>query len=188
MAKGVCVGREAQWRALQGIFFACLCVSMRSCPAGVRSILLFPIFLGCCWKLLPVPKAFEKLITMYGFHNKSSTGNKEGTLCRRAGERSREQGESKSQLQTDKWMDVPVLGVMHSLCCSKCWGSYICFTVGWQHSALHTNRNSWAAMLGNRLIRSESNSGSCACANPNWHVPSSLSLSLSLYGECLSIV
>lgn len=24
-------------------------------------------------KLLPVPKAFEKLITMYGFHNKSST-------------------------------------------------------------------------------------------------------------------
>lgn len=69
---------------------------------------------------------------------------------------------------------------MHSLCCSKCGGSYICFTVGWQHSALHTNRNSWAAMLGNRLIRSESNSGSCACANPNWHVHSSLSLSLSL--------
>lgn len=81
--------------------------------------------------------------------------------------------------QTNEWT-FP-LGVMHSLCCSKCWGSYICFTVGWQHSALHTNRNSWAAMLGNRLIRSESNSGSCACANPNWHVASTLSPSRTLW-------
>lgn len=112
MAKGVREGK-----AVPGLpaYLHCACrwgVSRQ----GVRYIFFFHFFFGSrgCWKLLPVPKAFEKLITMYGFHNKSSTGNKE--LCKEQkkkekvekGKRERRITErSKFQLQTDKWTLPP---------------------------------------------------------------------------------
>lgn len=114
---------------------------------GVRYIFFFHFFsfFGSrgCWKLLPVPKAFEKLITMYGFHNKSSTGNKE--LCKEQKKKEkaerRRTGRSKFQLQTDKWTLPPgdafiMLRQLHML---------HTHTASWAipYNALHMNRNSW---------------------------------------------